>query len=82
MELPEECGVLPIFNVADLAPYVHDDSRESHFEPGENGAIASPDQLQIEALVKLVEEDGADYKASLGGVGIVFIVLIIEEGPA
>ena len=39
-------------------------------------------QQQIEALVKLVEEDGADYKASLGGVGIVFIVLIIEEGPA
>ena len=39
-------------------------------------------QQQIEALVKLVDEGGMDYKTALGRVGIVFIVLIIEEGPA
>ena len=69
LELPEEYGVSPIFNVVDLAPYVHDDSRASPFQPRKNGVNASPDQQQIEqieALVKLADEGGVDYKAALG----------------
>ncbi|EXC11744.1 hypothetical protein L484_020799 [Morus notabilis] len=83
--LPEDHSVSPIFNVADLAPYVCDDSRTSP-QPGENDDNATSDQ-QLEAMLlttieAFTREDVGLYEEPLGRVFRVFIVMKVEEDPS
>ena len=75
IELPEDYRVSPIFNIADLFPFVPEeplDSRTSQVQPGESdarGPLPNEDS-SLEAKVQLIMKDWATQMKPMGPDGL------------